>query len=167
MSLVRSRIVDELKELGFNVSTTYGYITKYIRKELGLDKSHANDAFVIAGGCYQERCGSFLVKQVRKQNRKLFKGIRSHIRNTASRFIKGFQRYDKVLYNGLECFVFGRRKTGYFDIRLLSGEILSHSVSYKKLELLENFSTLLSERSAHFPSVGTEVPAVSKMKGLL
>jgi hypothetical protein len=39
---------------------------------------------------------------IQKCNRKLFKGDRSHIRNMAPRFIHGFQRYDKVLWNKLD-----------------------------------------------------------------
>ncbi|OQW93028.1 MAG: hypothetical protein BWK79_13320, partial [Beggiatoa sp. IS2] len=35
--------------------TTFGYITKVMRTQLGLPKSHANDAFVIAGGNDQQR----------------------------------------------------------------------------------------------------------------
>ena len=146
MSTVRWKLVERLEELGFKVKSTYGYITKYKREELGLQKSHVNDAFVIAGGSTQKRCNQHLLKQVRKQNRKLYKGIRSHIRNTALRFIRGFQRFDKVLYEGLECFIFGRRVRGYFDIRLLNGTVVSHSVSYKKLQLLESFRTLLFEK---------------------
>jgi len=44
------------------------------------------------------------IQQVRKCNRKLYKGIRSHIKNTAERVIKGFQRFDKVLWTNIECF---------------------------------------------------------------
>ncbi|KKM04409.1 hypothetical protein LCGC14_1764500 [marine sediment metagenome] len=159
MSLIKSRVVDKLKELGFKVTSTYGYITKYNREALGLKKSHINDAFVIAGGNTQKRCDEHLVKQVRKQNRKLFKGSRSHLRNTAPKFVKGFQRYDKVLYGKLECFVFGRRKTGYFNVRLLDGTVIRSSVSYKKLKLLESSRTLLKERKeCHFSSTGIKIP---------
>ncbi|HMB46635.1 MAG TPA: hypothetical protein VKL21_12540 [Candidatus Methanoperedens sp.] len=60
---------------------------------MGLEKYHSTDAFVIAGGTMQERSSiTFLIKQVRKCNRKLFKGERSHIKNTAARIIHGFQR---------------------------------------------------------------------------
>jgi hypothetical protein len=88
----------------------------------------------------------YLIKQVRKCNRKLFKGDRSHIRNTADRFIKGFQRFDKVLWKGIECFVFGRRTTGYFDLRMVDGTKIHPSVSYKQISLIERAKTLLIER---------------------
>jgi len=144
MSMVRWKIVDKLRELRNQVNHTYGYITKNNRIKNNIPKSHINDAFVIAGGEGQEREETqYLQKQVRKNNRKLFKGIRSHIRNTAERFIHGFQRFDKVLYNNIECFIFGRRKTGYFDIRELDGNKIHASAVWRKLKLLESSNTML------------------------
>ena len=159
MNTVRWKLVNRLKELGNSVSHTYGYITKSKRIGLGLSKSHSNDAFIIAGGNSQKRTSGYLIQQVRKCNRKLFKGSRSHIRNTANRFIRGFQRYDKVLWKGIECFVFGRRKTGYFDIRMLNGHKLSSSAKAKDLKLLENFKTLLTEKRRFLPDLKDRVSA--------
>ncbi len=62
---------------------TYGYVTKYHRNKLGLEKSHINDAFVIAGGTDQERCRPYEVIQVRRSNRSLQlnrKGFKPSIR---------------------------------------------------------------------------------------
>jgi len=158
MNTVRWKLVNKLRELGNSVTHTYGYITKRKRIELGLAKSHSNDAFIIAGGNRQERATVYLIQQVRKCNRKLFRGSRSHIRNTAPRFVKGFQRFDKVLWKGIECFISGRRKTGYFDIRMLTGEKLSASVKYSQLKLLESAKTLLIERRmALLPSLTERV----------
>ena len=158
MNTVRWKLVNKLRELENSVSCTYGYITKSKRIELGLAKSHSNDAFVIAGGYSQKRTSGYLIQQVRKCNRKLFKGSRSHIRNTAPRFVKGFQRFDKVLWKGIECFISGRRKTGYFGIRMLTGEKLSASAKYSQLKLLESAKTLLIERRmALLPSLTERV----------
>lgn len=82
--------------------------------------------------------------QVRKCNRKLHKGIRSHIKNTAQEYIKGFKRYDKVKYKGKEVFIFGRRKTGYFDLRKLDNTKIHNSAKYKDLSLLESGISLLT-----------------------
>ena len=129
-----------------NVSHTYGYLTKNKRVKQKLSKFHINDAYVIANGNGQLRLTTHCIqKQVRKCNRKLFKGIRSHIRNTASRFIKGFQRFDKVLWHGIECFVFGRRQTGYFALRKLDGTKIHNSAKAKDCILLESAKTLLIE----------------------
>lgn len=141
MSMVRWRLVNET-----GADHTYGYITKTNRIALGLAKSHVNDAYVIAGGTVQERISPFRVKQVRKCNRKLFKGDRSHIRNTAPRLVRGFQRYDKVRFQGQECFVFGRRSTGYFDLRLLDGTKIHASANAKHIKRLERGNTFLIER---------------------
>ncbi len=143
MSMVRWRLVNET-----GAGHSYGYITKTNRIALGLIKSHVNDAYVIAGGSTQARISPFMIKQVRKCNRKLFKGDRSHIRNTAPRFVKGFQRYDKVAFRSQECFVFGRRTTGYFDLRLLNGAKVHSSASVKQLKRLERANTFLIERGS-------------------
>ena len=143
MSTVRKRMIEELRDLGYKVQETFGYITSKNRKELGIKKSHYNDAFIISGGRNQSRNQIYYVKQVRTQNRKLFKGARSEIKNTCSRYIFGFQRDDKVKYGKIECFIFGRRSSGYFDIRTLQGEKIHSSVHYKKLKLLESRNTFL------------------------
>ena len=72
------------------------------------------------------------VKQVRKQNRQLHKtnpkkGIRRE--NKAPGYVHGYQLFDKVEYLDRECFVFGRRSSGYFDLRTLDGEVVSRSAS--------------------------------------
>ena len=59
--------------------------------------------------------------------------------------IKGFRIYDKVLYRGKTAFIFGRRSSGYFDIRTLDGERISAAVNSKKLRLLEKRRTFLIE----------------------
>ena len=148
VTTVRWKLVDRLREEGFSVSHTFGYITKGKRIEMGLPKSHVNDAFVIAGGGGQTRSSScYLIKQVRSCNRKLYRGARSHIRNTSPQPICGYNRYDKVLWNDAECFVFGRRLAGYFDIRKLDGTKIHASAKVKDLTLLECANTLLAERN--------------------
>ena len=54
--------------------------------------------------------------------------------------------FDKVEYDGQVGFIFGRRSSGYFDIRKLNGEVIHRSVSWKKLKLLETRKSLLTER---------------------
>lgn len=128
-------------------ASTYGYITKEKRIELGLPKSHINDAFVIAGGQKQARAGTgYLGVFARRQNRKLFKGSRSHLRNTIPG-AKGFRRGDRVqLPDGRQGFIQGLRSSGNFDVRRLNGTVLSHWISHKKLRRLEGARTLRIER---------------------
>ena len=40
----------------------------------------------------------------------------------------------KVQYNGILCFIMGRRATGYFKLRTIAGGKVYDSVSYKKIE---------------------------------
>ncbi len=54
-----------------NCSHTYGYITKHNRIRLNLEKSHANDAFAVAGGTDQERARPYQGRQTRRNNRAL------------------------------------------------------------------------------------------------
>ncbi len=68
MTTVRKKLVNIL-----NCARTYGYITKHRRKLLNLPKSHANDAFVIAGGTKQKRAKPIHLEQIRRNNRSLQK----------------------------------------------------------------------------------------------
>ena len=144
MNYVRSRIVDML-----NCDSTYGYITKHDRIELGLPKSHANDAFVIAGGNGQSRSDSIVIgKQVRRQNRSLFKANflkGGKLRRNTVKEVKGYRRFDKVKYEDKECFVHGLRSSGYFNIRSVDGEKFGASVNSKKLTLLEHARGIIQE----------------------
>lgn len=54
--------------------------------------------------------------------------------------------FDKVEFDGRIGFIFGRRNSGYFDIRKLNGEAIHRSASWKKLKLLETRKKLLTER---------------------
>ena len=78
------------------------------------------------------------MRQRRRHNRQIFKtktlkgGLRK--KNQAPYFVKGFRLFDKVYYNGEECFIFGRRTRGSFDIRKFNGEKVNSEISYKKLK---------------------------------
>ena len=157
MSILRWKIVNRLRELGNIVSVTYGYITKSARIALKLEKSHTNDAYVIAGGTVQEKTGNnYFIKFVRKCNRSLFKanllkGGKRRV-NTIKRAF-GFSRWDKVVCGGVECFIHGLRSSGYFDIRRLTGEKINASVKHADLRLIEPFKTW---RIAISPPLRTE-----------
>ena len=54
---------------------------------------------------------------------------------------------DKVLFENKEYFIFGRRASGFFDIRNLSGDRVNNgSISFRKLELVETKKYCLVER---------------------
>ena len=89
-------------------------------------------------------------QKVRRHNRRLHKNaiLKGGYRkaNQAPTFVFGFKLFDMVDYNGEECFVYGRRSSGSFDVRHLDGEKVSAGVSYKRLRLLEHPNNLLFER---------------------
>jgi len=143
VTAMRWQLYERAKSVGLPVSLTYGYITKSRRKLNNMGKNHVNDAFVIAGGVDQQRFeGVYMFRQVRRQNRKLFKGIRSHIRNTAPRVLYGFRVWDKVRYKGREYFIKGRRTSGYFALSDIDGQTVVldgkklDSVKYTRLRLI-------------------------------
>ena len=152
MGAMRWGFYNRLKELYPNVGLTYGYITKNSRINNGLSKSHSVDAFCITGNLGAERAGTqHIQKFVRRNNRSLhkanlLKGGRRKA-NKAEYVVCGFRLFDKVQAEGEEWFVFGRRKSGYFDLRDLKGNKLNNgSYSCKKIKLLETAKTLLTER---------------------
>lgn len=150
MGIMRWAFYNKLKELYSDINLTYGYLTKHTRIQNNLKKSHAVDARCISGNpLAKTNSDVYQLKQVRGQNRQLHKanpkkGKRQA--NKASRYVHGFQLFDKVLLEGKECFIFGRRSSGYFDLRRLDGTKINASASVKKLKLLELASTLLTER---------------------
>lgn len=157
MGIMRWKLYDKLKEQYENVSLTFGYITKSVRIKYGLNKEHHIDARCISGNPQAEPLGHyFYQKKVRCHNRQIHKskaqkgGIRK--RNQAPYKVKGFRLFDSVLFEGQECFIFGRRTSGYFDLRTLDGTKIHASASYKKLKLLEPRKGYLTERRTAIPS---------------
>ena len=156
MSMIRWRIYEQAKALFPNVQLTYGYLTKNTRITNHLEKSHMVDARCISGNPGAKSEGTaYLVKWVRRNNRQLHKAtIRKggrRPRNTAPKYVQGFRLFDQVSYQGQVCFVFGRRSTGYFDLRRLDGTRVSACANYKKLTIIQKASASLIERRAVFP----------------
>ncbi len=95
MNIVRSRLVDTIKKEfpQYQCNETYGYITKCNRIKMGIEKSHANDAFVIAGGRNQIRSSKpYQVIQTRRNNRSLQinrKGFKPSIRRNRYKYSPG------------------------------------------------------------------------------
>lgn len=151
MGIMRWKLYNELKEMYPDTAMTYGYITKNTRITHGLPKHHYIDARCISGNPDAEPLEYyFYQKKVRCHNRQIhkanfLKGGRKKM-NQAPYLVKGFRLFDKVKYDGRTGFIFGRRSSGYFDIRTLSGEVIRKSASYKKLRLIETRRSYLTER---------------------
>ena len=144
MGIMKWRLYDELKSRYSNVSMTFGYITKYNRIKYGIEKSHTSDAFVISKNFNAKRIEyQYLKRLVRRHNRqihkmKILKGGKKK-NNQAPFEVFGFRLFDKVLYNNEINFIYGRRKSGNFNIRDFNGEN-PKDVSYKKLKLIRGKS---------------------------
>ena len=158
MGIMRRSFYNRLKEIYPNVFMTYGYITKDTRIKNNLPKDHYIDARCISGNPNAEPLGYyFYQKKVRCHNRQIhkaniLKGGKKKL-NQASYLVKGFRLFDKVEFEGQICFIFGRRNSGYFDIRKLNGEMIHRSASWKKLKILETRKNLLTERRALPPII--------------
>ena len=151
MGIMRWVLYEKLKTIYSDVKLTYGYITKNIRIENGLPKDHYIDARCISGNPNAVSNGDvYYYKKVRCHNRQIHKntilkgGYRK--RNQAAYEVKGFRLYDKVLWKGQKCFIFGRRTTGRMDLRILDGTHINASVGYKNLKSLKMRSSYLIEQ---------------------
>ena len=146
-----NRVKETYEPLGIMVNMTYGYITKNTRITHGLPKEHFIDARCISGHTDAVSDGTvFYQKKVRCHNRQIHKqkilkgGIRK--RNQAPYLVKGFRLFEKVKYHGNQYFIFGRRSSGFFDIRTLDGtKVNKGSVSCKKIRSLDMPRSYLTE----------------------
>lgn len=142
MNVMRWELYRRARSLWQNVSLTYGYITKHTRISAGLEKSHRVDARCISGHPMAEPSERwFCMKQTRRHNRqvmkaRILKGGRLK-RNQAPYLVHGFRLFDKVMLNGTECFIFGRRSSGSFDVRLVDGTKIHAGIGHRKLRFLE------------------------------
>ena len=159
MGIMRNTLMQRLRcELSIPIVETRGYITKATREKLlVLPKSHTNDALAIAQGRQGFNVDYFpnivqvdkiyMIRPVRHHNRQLHKAtiLKGGIRkaNQARKYVFGFRLYDKVRYNNVECFVWGRRNRGEFLLRHLDGTKVKDGISYKRLKLLERSQSYL------------------------
>ncbi len=152
MGIMRWALYEKIKSMYLNVKLTYGYITKNTRIENGLPKDHYIDARCISGNPNAVSNGEvFHYKKVRCHNRQIHKckvlkgGIRKH--NQATYYVMDYRMYDRVSYQGKPYIIFGRRNSGFFDIRTLDGTKANKgSISYKKLRLIEPQSNYIVEK---------------------
>jgi N6-L-threonylcarbamoyladenine synthase len=156
MGIMRWTFYEKLKQQYPSVRMTFGYLTKNTRITNNLPKAHCVDARCISGHpLAKPPTEMFCQKKIRCHNRQLHKctigkgGVRK--RNQAPYLVKGYRLFDKVSFQGKECFIFGRRSSGSFDIRTLDGAKISPCTNYKKLRFLEPRKTILTERRTAIP----------------
>jgi hypothetical protein len=139
MGIMKWKLYEELKSRYDNVSMTFGYITKHNRIKYGIEKSHTSDAFVISRNFNALMLKyHYKVRLVRRHNRQIHKqkvlkgGVKKP--NQSPFEVFGFRLFDRVMFEGDCHFIFGRRKSGSFNIRDIDGGN-QRDVTYKKLKL--------------------------------
>lgn len=160
MGIMRKTLMQRLRsELSIPVKETYGYITKLLRETHAIQKSHVNDAQCIARVPDARPSDTlYRIRAVRHHNRQLHKvnpikgGIRK--RNQAPYKVFGFRLWDKVLFNGQECFITGRRVSGYFALKNFDGKKVHTGASYMALTIVESSTSYLIERRTAVSSRG-------------
>lgn len=152
MGIMRWAFYNRLKSIYPNVSMIFGYITKNTRILNNLPKEHYVDARCISGNPKAKPLGYyFYQKKVRCQNRqihkaKILKGGKKKL-NQAPFLVKGYRLFDLVKYQKELYYIFGRRSSGFFDIRRLDGtKINNGSVSCKHIRLIDARKTLIIEK---------------------
>lgn len=151
MNVIRKRLFEAFSEAKF----TYGNITFQDRIELGLEKSHANDAIAITGikNIKRNSKEEFIINQFRKKKRSLHeatprKGIK-HKNTTAKRRNKnimqsyGFYKNDKVSFNKNIGFISGFTSNGCYIKDIYGNNITMKnkkgmSVSLRKIKLVHH-----------------------------
>ena len=151
MGIMRWSLYNNLKERYSNVDLTYGYITKNTRIANKLPKSHHIDALCITSNVNVNKLNYYYYqKKLRCHNRQIHKAnyIKGHKRklNQAPYIVCGFRLFDKVLYNNQECFISGRRSSGYFKLIKIDGTTIHNSAKAKELKLIERVSSIIIER---------------------
>ena len=141
MNIVRKRVFSKYP----NANITYGSITTPKRKELGLSKTHYNDAIVISEikQINQNESEYFIFQQFRKKKRSLHeatarKGRKSPNRestrnnkNTKSAY--GFNLNDKVSVDGENGYVVGFCTSGCYVKNINDEYIVLEGKTYKQI----------------------------------
>lgn len=126
---------------------TYGSVTTPNRKDLGLEKSHYNDAIAITGiQRIKKNTESILMfKQVRKKKRSLHEATARKgrkVKNTTAKRnskntpkISDFHLYDMVSVNGTIGFISGFSGNTQCYVKDINGEYVTISPKYKMVGL--------------------------------
>lgn len=147
MSIIRSMLLKKYPD----AIETFGYVTKANRENLGLKKAHYLDACVIASGGLEFKPSDTLYRKrcVAKQDRQLCKGIRWEKKIPTGK-VFGFKKFDKVRYLGRECFIKGRRTSGWFVLMDIDGSSIDfrniggkQNPSYRFIERINTRSSVL------------------------
>jgi hypothetical protein len=128
-----------------NAEETFGYITKEHRQLSGLEKTHYNDAVIIAiQSCSPvfETNAVIFKKCISDGDYQQYKGIRSEQKIPTVK-IMGFRKFDRVKYNGDSYFIKGRMSSGYAILMDINGE----KITLKPIPKLNKMQRISSRKS--------------------
>jgi len=142
MSIIRKRLLEYYPQ----AIETFGYITKEKRISLNIEKSHQNDAFVIAGGYLHKRIQTQNWEFNQANNRSLGLNRKGHA--PVSRKVRyPIQSKDIVKYGGKYYTSKGNSSKGLSIVIDIDGK--TKSVSSKKVELIYHRKNLLFKKVLH------------------
>ena len=67
-------------------------------------------------------------------------------KNQSEHLVFGFARFDRVRYDGKECFVYGRRTKGYFDLRDIDGTRIHATAPVRKIKLIRHENSIIIKK---------------------
>jgi hypothetical protein len=155
VSIISARLKDALSGLGIPVYTTYGYITKGIRFENNIEKSHINDARVITGNLNAKPMDyTYTIRPLRRHFRQLHKANKAkggkRISQKHHKNVHGFNLYDIVKVNcpgnplhNKAAYISKLRASGSFSLKDFSGKLITDGIAYKKLVLKQRVKGLM------------------------
>ena len=151
MGIMRWNFYNKLKDIYPEVKLTYGYITKHIRIQYGLQKTHYVDAKCISQNAESASDGTvFYMRKVRCHNRQIHKMTtnKGNYRklNQSPYILNGYRLFDKIIYNGKIGFVSARRRSGSYRVRDIFWNSLSESVTFRKLKFVESRQYYLCDK---------------------
>ena len=132
MSIIHKKFQQDIPD----VKITFGYVTFVKRNEIGLPKTHYNDAFVIAEGQSQGRCKPIEIKQKHRNNRAIQmnrKGFKPSIRK--QRY--SIQPKDLIWINGKRYVAIGIQNRGEY----VKTENSKKAFAVKSIEQIYNFGS--------------------------
>jgi hypothetical protein len=112
---------------------TFGYITKANRYQHKIEKTHSNDAFVIAGGSNQKRAEERIISFKRKNNRSLQKNRKGYA-PAIRRQRYAIQPKDLVRFEGKQYQAVGIQNKGAY-LKMTDG-VKAIVKSVKKIEIV-------------------------------
>jgi hypothetical protein len=138
MNIIRQRLLSIYPD----AVETFGYVTKANRYKHNIVKTHANDAFVIAGGFNQKRTEERAIKFKRKNNRSLQKN-RIGYAPTIRRQRYAIQPKDLVKFEGKQYQAVGIQNKGAY-LKMTDG-VNAIVKSMKKIEVVFHQKGLVYE----------------------